>query len=145
MWSSNMSWDWELSSSVIIVLHYWVFLQELMVFTGPVTIEDKAIKVFQNVGQQTQWQSSIFQKKKSQLNRFESLKTCMSRECSWEHECRCSRKMDWNTGSKPWSCGPLHLHLLLHYGNLWCGHMKHWIKDTGESNSQCFQSLLPRL
>jgi len=37
----------------MIVLHYWVFLQEIMVFTGPVTIEDTAIKLFQNVGQQT--------------------------------------------------------------------------------------------
>jgi hypothetical protein len=49
-----MSWDWDLSSSAIIVVHYWVFLQEIMVSTGRVTIEDKTIKLFQNVGQQTQ-------------------------------------------------------------------------------------------
>jgi len=30
-----------------------VFLQELVVFTGPVTLEVKVIKLFQNVGQQT--------------------------------------------------------------------------------------------
>jgi len=36
-----------------IVLHYWVFLQELVVFNGPLTLEDKAIQLFQNVGQQT--------------------------------------------------------------------------------------------
>ena len=36
-----------------IVLQYWVFLHELVVFTGPVTLEDKAIKLFQNAGQQT--------------------------------------------------------------------------------------------
>jgi len=129
-----------------IVLHYWVFIHKLVVFTGPVTLEDKAIKLFQNVGQQTHSDRAPY-------SREQILNSIILR--AWKLACPASvhenlnvdvpGKWEWNRGSKPWSHGPLHPHLLLYYGNLRCGHMKHWVKDAGESNSQHFQLLLPRL